>query len=214
MSGEIVTRSSDLTRDDVEVVEKATVYKGRFQIDRYRLRHKRHDGNWSETFAREVFERGHAAAVLPYDPVLDRVVLIEQFRPGAYAAGRHPWLIEIVAGIIEPGEPPEEVARREAQEEANVEITAIEKVASFLMTPGACSEAVTFFVGRADSRGAGGVHGLAHEHEDIRVFTVSTDEAAAMLAAGKIENALAIIAIQWLLLNRMQLRDRWGAFQR
>jgi ADP-ribose pyrophosphatase len=214
VSGEIVTRSSDLTRDDVEIVDKATVYKGRFQIDRYRLRHKRHDGSWSETFAREVFERGHAAAVLPYDPVLDRVVLIEQFRPGAYAAGRHPWLIEIVAGIIEPGEPPEDVARREALEEANVEITAIEKVASFLMTPGACSEAVTFFVGRTDSRGAGGVHGLAHEHEDIRVFTVSTDEAAAMLASGKIENALAIIAIQWLLLNRMQLRDRWGAFQR
>ena len=203
-----------LSRDDVEVVEKATVFQGRFQVDRYRLRHKRHDGQWSETFTREVFERGHAAAVLPYDPVLDRVVLIEQFRPGAYTSGRHPWLIEIVAGIIEPGEPAADVARREAKEEANVEITAIEEVASFLMTPGACSEAVTFFVGRCDSQGAGGVHGLAQEHEDIRVFTVSTDEAAAMLAAGKVENALAIIAIQWLLLNRMQLRDRWGAFQR
>jgi ADP-ribose pyrophosphatase len=212
-----VTRAPDspaLGRDDVEIVEKTTVFKGRFQVDRYRLRHKRHDGKVSETFTREVFERGHAASVLPYDPVLDRVVLIEQFRPGAYAAGRHPWLIEIVAGIIDPGETAEDVVRREAMEEANVAITAIEKVASFLMTPGACSEAVTFFVGRCDSRGAGGVHGLAHEHEDIRVFTASTDEAAAMLAAGKIENALAIIAIQWLLLNRMQLRDRWGAFQR
>ena len=203
-----------LSRDDVEVVEKATVFQGRFQVDRYRLRHKRHDGQWSETFTREVFERGHAAAVLPYDPVLDRVVLIEQFRPGAYTSGRHPWLIEIVAGIIEPGEPAADVARREAKEEANVEITAIEEVASFLMTPGGCSESVTFFIGRCDSQGAGGVHGLAQEHEDIRVFTVSTDEAAAMLAEGKIENALAIIAIQWLLLNRIQLRDRWGAFQR
>ncbi len=209
-----MTTPPALTRDDVEVVEKATVYKGRFQIDRYRLRHKRHDGAWSETFVREVFERGQAAAVLPYDPVLDRVVLIEQFRPGAYAAGRHPWLIEIVAGIIDPGETAEAVVRREAWEEAHVELSAVERIGGFLMTPGACSEAVEFFVGRTDSRGAGGVHGLAHEHEDIRVFTVSTDEAAALLADGKIENALAIIAIQWLLLNRMQLRDRWGAFQR
>jgi ADP-ribose pyrophosphatase len=204
----------DLTRDDVEVVEKATVYKGRFQVDRYRLRHKRHDGGWSEPFLREVFERGQAAAVLPYDPVLDRVVLIEQFRPGAYAAGRHPWLVEIVAGIIDPGETAEAVVRREAWEEAHVELGAVERIASFLMTPGACTEAVEFFVGRVDARGAGGVFGLAHEHEDIRVFTASTDEAAALLAAGKIENALAFIAIQWLLLNRMQLRDRWGAFKR
>ena len=209
-----MTRSADLTRDDVEVVEKSQVYKGRFQIDRYRLRHKRHDGEWSETFVREVFERGQAAAVLPYDPVLDRVVLIEQFRPGAYAAGRHPWLIEIVAGIIDPGETAEAVVRREAWEEAHVELTALERIGSFLMTPGACSEGVEFFVGRVDSAGAGGTYGLAHEHEDIRVFTVSTDEAAVLLAAGKIENALAIIAIQWLLLNRMQLRDRWGAFRR
>jgi ADP-ribose pyrophosphatase len=207
-------RDPALGRDDVEVVEKATVYKGRFQIDRYRLRHKLHGGGWSDTFQREVFERGHAAAVLPYDPALDRVVLIEQFRPGAYAAGRRPWLIEIVAGIIDPGETAEAVVRREAWEEAHVELSDVEHVAGFLMTPGGCSEAVELFVGRADARGAGGVFGLPHEHEDIRVFTAATDEAAAMLAAGRIENALAIIAIQWLLLNRMQLRDRWGAFKR
>jgi ADP-ribose pyrophosphatase len=209
-----VTRSTDLTRDDVEVVEKTTVYKGRFQVDRYRFRHKRHDGEWSETFLREVFERGQAAAVLPYDPVLDRVVLIEQFRPGAYVSGRHPWLVEIVAGIIDQGETAEDVVRREAWEEAHVQLTDIERIGSFLMTPGACTEGVEFYVGRTDSRGAGGFHGLAHEHEDIRVFTATTDEAAALLAAGKVENALAIIAIQWLLLNRMQLRDRWGAFKR
>ena len=208
------TRTPGLSRDDVEVLEKATVWKGRFQIDRYRLRHRLHAGGWSGTFSREIFERGHAAAVLPYDPHLDRVVLIEQFRPGAYAAGRHPWLIEIVAGIIEPGEAAEAVVRREAWEEAHVELSAVEKIASFLMTPGACSEAVDFFVGRADAGAAGGVYGLPHEHEDIRVFTLSTDEAAALLAEGRIENALAFIALQWLLLNRMPLRDRWGAFQR
>jgi len=209
-----VTLPPGLSRDDVEILEKQTVWKGRFQIDRYTLRHKLHGGGWSEPFVREVFERGHAAAVLPYDPVLDRVVLIEQFRPGAYAAGRHPWLVEIVAGIIDPGETAEAVVRREAWEEAHVELGEVEPIASCLVTPGACSEALDIFVGRTDAKHAGGVYGLAHEHEDIRVFTLATDEVAALLAERKIENAVAIIALQWLLLNRMQLRNRWGAFAR
>lgn len=204
----------DLTRADVEVLEKSTVWKGRFQIDRYRLRHKLHGGGWSEPFVREVFERGHAAAVLPYDPVLDRVVLIEQFRPGAFAAGRHPWLVEIVAGIIDPGEAPQDVVRREAWEEARVKLGEIEPIATCMVTPGACSESLDIYVGRTDASGAGGVHGLADEHEDIRVFTLSADEAGALLAARKVDNAVAIIALQWLMLNRMQLRDRWGAFKR
>jgi ADP-ribose pyrophosphatase len=209
-----VTLPPGFTRDDVEILKKETVWKGRFQIDRYMLRHKLHEGGWSEPFVREVFERGHAAAVLPYDPVLDRVVLIEQFRPGAYASGRHPWLVEIVAGIIDPGETAEDVVRREAWEEAHVVLGEIEPIATCLVTPGACSEALDIFVGRTDASAACGVYGLAKEHEDIRVFTLATDEAAALLAGRKIENAVAIIALQWLLLNRMQLRDRWGAFQR
>ena len=209
-----MTRPADLTRDDVEVVEKATVYKGRFQVDRYRLRHKLHGGGWSEPFVREVFERGNAAAVLPYDPVLDRVVLIEQFRPGAYAAGLHPWLVEVVAGIIDPGETAEQVVRREAWEEARVELGPIEKIATCMVTPGACSECVDIFVGRVDAREAGGVYGLAHEHENIRVFTLAAAEAEQKLAAGGFTNVVTIVALQWLLLNRMQLRDRWGAFQR
>lgn len=209
-----MTLPPGLSRDDVEILEKRTVWKGRFQIDRYTLRHKLHGGGWSEPFVREVFERGHAAAVLPYDPTLDRVVLIEQFRPGAYAAGRHPWLVEIVAGIIDPGETAEAVVRREAWEEAHVELGEVEEIASCLVTPGACSESLDIFVGRTDAKNAGGVYGLAHEHEDIRVFTLATDEAAALLAGRKIENAVAIIALQWLLLNRMQLRNRWGAFER
>lgn len=209
-----MTLSQRFGRGDVEVLDKTTVYKGRFQVDRYTLRHRLHGGGWSEPFVREVFERGHAAAVLPYDPVLDRVVLIEQFRPGAMAAGRSPWLIEIVAGIIDPGETAEAVVRREAWEEARVKLGEVEPIANCFVTPGACSESLEIFVGRTDASGAGGIHGLPHENEDIRVLTASADEAATLLAARKIENAVAIIALQWLLLNRMQLRDRWGAFRR
>ena len=204
---------SDLKRfadSDVALVSKETLWKGRFQMDRYRLKHRKHDGGWTEEFAREIFERGHAAAVLPYDAARDRVVLIEQFRPGAYAAGLYPWLVEIVAGIIDPGETAEQVVRREAIEEAGVTLGKVEAIAHTLMTPGGCSEHVSIFCGEIADWGGAGLHGLAHEHEDIRVFSRTTDEAAAMLDAGQIHNAITVIALHWLLRQRERLRRDWA----
>ena len=107
---------------DVEILDKSEQYKGYFRINRYRLRHRLYAGGWSGELQRELFERGHAVGVLPYDPAADSVVLIEQFRIGALVAGMEPWLTEIVAGIIEEGEAPEEVARRETREEAGLEV--------------------------------------------------------------------------------------------
>ena len=130
MSG---TRSSDL---HVELIEKTTHYDGYFRMDTYRLRHERFGGGWTDPFTRELFERGDAALVLPYDPVRDTVVLIEQFRIGAYAAGLSPWLVEAVAGIVEPGEAAENVVRREALEEAGCAITALEEIGPVLPSPG------------------------------------------------------------------------------
>lgn len=198
-----------MTGDDVDIIEKTTVYQGYFRIDRYRLRHRLHAGGWSGEMTREVFERGHAAALLPYDPALDSVVLIEQFRIGAYAAGRDPWLTEVVAGIIEPGESPEDVVRREAVEEAGCEVTELVRVCEFLVSPGGTSECITLFCGRVDASRAGGIHGEAEEHEDIRVTAVPFAEAKARLEAGRIDNATALIALQWLVINREALRARW-----
>ena len=195
----------------VEIVEKTTPFEGYFQVDRYRLRHAKFEGGWTDVFQREVFERGHAAAVLPYDPARDCVVLIEQFRIGAYAAGLDPWLIEVVAGIIGAGETPEEVVRREAVEEAGCRIEALEPVGTLLMTPGGSSETLALYCGRTDSRGLGGVHGLDHEGEDIRVLVTPAEEALAMLTSGRIVNAQAMLALQWLALNREALRARWMA---
>ena len=195
---------------DVEVLERITPYNGTFRIDAYRLRHRRFGGGWTEVMTRELFERGHAAVVLPYDPARDEVVLIEQFRIGAYAAGLSPWLIEAVAGIVEPGEAPEDVVRREAIEEAGCRITALEPIAKVMPSPGGCSEVLYLYCGRLDSEGVGGLHGLDHEHEDIRAFALPVQEALDRLARGEIVNANAVMTLQWLALNRERLRKAWA----
>ena len=198
-----------MRRDDVEIIESETVWKGFFRMDRLRLRHRLFAGGWGRPITREVFERGHAAALLPYDPVRDEVVLIEQFRIGALTAGIGPWLVEIVAGIIEDGETAEDVVRRETMEEAGCEVTDIVPVMDVFTTPGGSSERIAIFLGRVDSLGVGGIHGLADEGEDIRVFTESLDAALLRLASGGISNVIAVAALQWLALNREWLRRQW-----
>lgn len=198
-----------MNRDDVEVVEKTTPYQGYFRIDRYTIRHRLFRGGWSEPFTREVFERGHAVALLPYDPRRDEVVLVEQFRTGAYAAHRGPWLLEVVAGIIDPGEQPEHVARREAHEEAGLEVRELELVSDYIASPGGMSHWVKVYVGHVDSTGAGGIFGLPDEHEDIRVEVLPFAKAFEQVTSGRICDAASIIPLQWLALNRDSLRKRW-----
>lgn len=198
------------TADAVEIIAKEAAFQGYFRVDRYRLRHRLFAGGWSGEVSREVFERGHAAAVLPYDPRTDAVVLIEQFRIGAFAAGLDPWLIEIVAGIIEEGESPLEVVRREALEEAGCPLGRMVEIGRVLLSPGAVSETLTLFCAEVESAGLGGIHGLDDENEDIRAFVAPLDEALDRLAKGAIANASTVIALQWLALNRQRLRNAWA----
>ena len=199
-------------RYEVEIIERETVWRGYFRMVRYRLRHGLFAGGWGAPIKREVFERGHAAALLPYDPVRDEVLLIEQFRIGALADGaQNPWLVEIVAGIIEDGESAEQVARRETLEESGREVTDIVAIGKIYTTPGASSESIALFCGRIDAAGAGGLFGLAHEGEDIRAFTEPAAAALARVASGEIVNATTLVALQWLALNREDLRARWLA---
>jgi ADP-ribose pyrophosphatase len=196
---------------DFEIIEKATAYQGYFRIDRYRFRHRLFAGGWSGEIKREVFERGHAVGVLGYDPERDAVVLIEQFRIGAVAAGVAAWQSEVIAGIVDEGETPETVAHREAQEEAGCTIRDLVPICRYLVSPGGSSETVQLYCGRIDSAGIGGIHGLPEEHEDIRVEVVPFAEARDRLLAGRFGNAPAIIALQWLILNRDTLRACWRA---
>ncbi|MDO8606517.1 MAG: NUDIX domain-containing protein [Phaeospirillum sp.] len=194
---------------DVEILSKETVFQGYFRIDRYRLRHRTFAGGWSGEMVREVFERGHAVVVLLYDPDRDSVALIEQFRPGAYAAGWHPWLIECVAGVIEEGEHADDVAWRETKEEAGAEPSAMIHIGDYLVTAGGSSESCRLYCAKIDSSIVSGIHGLAHEGEDIRVLVVSAAEALAMVRDGRINNSMATVAIQWLALEKDDLRRKW-----
>ena len=190
----------------VEIVSREVRYDGFFRLEHYRLRHRLFAGGWSPVLSRELFQRGHAAALLLYDPWADAVVLQEQFRIGAMEAPGGPWLLEIVAGVIEEGESPSEVVMREAVEEAGCHVDSVQPICEYLVSPGGSSERIYLFYALVDSAGLGGLHGLPHEGEDIRVEVVAWQSVAQWLAAGEIRAASALIALQWLSLNRERLR--------
>lgn len=194
---------------DVTIEKRETVFQGFFRMDKLWLTHPRFDGGTMPTYTRELFLRGDATCVLPYDPVRDEVVLLEQFRPGALGREQSPWLLELVAGMNEPGEAPEEVAQREAEEEAGLTFSRLEKICDYLVSPGGTTEMVHLFGGCVSTEGAGGVFGLDHENEDILCHVFAAEEAIRMIKDGRVNNAAAIIALQWLALNRPRLRQEW-----
>jgi len=196
------TEQSNFNKKDLQVLDKKPLYKGFFQCNKYTLKHRLFAGGWSPAIEREIFERGHAAAVLPYDIKNDSVVLIEQFRFGAIESEQSPWLLEIVAGIIEEGEQSVDVIQREALEEAGLTIQSTQFIMNSLLSPGACTEHVDIFIGSVDSSEAGGLHGLEEEGEDIRVLVVPRETAYQWVLEGKINNSAAVIALLWLQLNK------------
>jgi ADP-ribose pyrophosphatase len=193
----------------VELIERRVVYDGYFKIVRYRLRHELFAGGMGGELVREVFERGHAVAVLPYDPARDQVVLVEQFRIGALDVLSDPWLLEPVAGIIDEGETPVEVTRREAIEEAGVELLDLIPACTYFVSPGGTSETCQVLIGRIEAPSAGGVHGLPDEGEDIRVHVMSLREALDGIDRARVSVASTVVALQWLALHRDEVRARW-----
>jgi len=192
-----------MNRKDAELLETELVYDGFFKMRRYKFRHRLFEGGWNQPVIREVFERDECVSVLPYDAKRNRVVLIEQFRPGPMAAGDdNPWIVEIIAGIVEENERLEDVARREAMEEAGCTIDHLIPISSHFVSPGGSTEKMHIYCGLTDSDGIGGIHGLAAEGEDIRVFSEPLDNALARINDDTLRNSFTIIALQWLALNR------------
>jgi len=188
-----------------KIISKHTPFKKFFQIDIYELRHELFAGGWSDVMTREIFERGQAVAVLLHDPSTDQLLLIEQFRPGAINDPDGPWMLEIVAGMVEPGETPQDVARREALEEADCSVGEMEFIMDFYPSAGGSTEMISLYYAAIDlSHVKTGIHGLESENEDIRTSIVPTQTVMQWLRQGKIKASLAIIALQWLALKQQK----------
>lgn len=197
----------DTDKFSFSIRDRHPLYKGFYAVDKIEISHQRFDGG-ELVIQRELIARYNAACVLLVDPQRSSVVLIEQFRVGAIGRG-NPWLLEVVAGMIDKDEPPEAVARREAMEEAGVTVARLCPIRRYFPSPGASSEQVFLFAGEVDSSTAKGVHGLDEEGEDIRVHTFSFDEAFSLLEENRIENAATIISLQWLQVNKDRLAAIW-----
>ena len=189
---------------------KRILYKGFFSLYEYRFQYRKFDGSVSDAVTREILDRGHAVVLLAYDDKRDEVVLIEQIRIAAIDTQDTPWMLELIAGMMDhDNESSEEVAKREAMEEAGIIVGQCKPIISYLASPGGLTEQLHILVGQVDSSTAKGVHGLAEENEDIKVHVVSREQAYQWVEEGIINNAASIIALQWLQLNHQSLKDEW-----
>ena len=199
---------------DVVIESEKRVWPGRFPLDVIQFRHRRFDGAMSDPRTWELWRRGPAAALLPYDPIADAVVLIEQFRFPALAAGLDPTLVELPAGLCEDSEDPTSTIRREMREEINLEADRIHRIGGFLLTPGGADELCHLYIGRviapqADGEGIAGFAGEASENEDIRIRVWAAEDAIQSAFAGCFTNSVTAIALFWLASKRAWLRQQW-----
>ena len=197
------------THNDVEIAQETPLFQGFFAVKKLTFKYRHFTGNWSNTVSRELIIRHRVAAALPYDPVLDKVILIEQFRIGAMADERSPWLLEAVAGIMDQPEAITSLMQREVKEEAGLDVQASIPITTFWSSPGGTDEKVQLYCAKVDASQAGGIFGLSHEHEDIKVHVVSSQDAFALVESGEINTSPAIIALQWLQLHLTKVRKQW-----
>src|SRR4051794_11516613 len=194
----------------VEVLDKEWLSQGFMKLAKFTLRHERFDGSMIGPMTREIVVRSPAVGVLPYDPVADKILLIEQFRLAAHLGAMPAWQREVIAGISDREESPEELARREAQEEANCAVTDLVEMTRFLPSPGMTNEVLILYCGRMNSGQATGVHGLATEHEDIRSSLFDAREIPDLIAHKTAGNGPLMIALYWMHANRERIRKLWA----
>ena len=193
---------------DWKIHNKKKVYSGHFNVTQFEVSHETFAGGYTPILKRELIGRNDAVAIVPYDPIADSVVLIEQFRIGAVREPK-PWLMEVVAGLLEPGEEPEQVAQREAMEEIACDVTELIRIGEFYTSPGGLTEWVHLYIGNISVENISDIGGLADEGEDIKIHVVAADEIPLMISSGEIRSAIAIIGLQWFVANRENLRQQW-----
>ena len=200
--------------DAFEIVQYKTVYQDYYRVMQYQIRHRLFSGEWSPVFSREVFEKGKAASVLLFDPDLNKIIFIEQFRAGIAKQTKNPWLLEIVAGVMESNENPEQLVIREVKEETGLTVKNVLPIYNYWVSPAASTEEMNLFCAQIDASVAGGIYGLKEENEDILVHVFDLQAAYALVEQGEIKYAPAIITLQWLRLHEKEVRDKFKSSDR
>ncbi|MEE4244359.1 MAG: NUDIX domain-containing protein [Kangiellaceae bacterium] len=189
-----------------DIKQQHVVFDGFFQVEKLLIDHQTFAGDMVCGVEREVFRRGEAVGVLCVDRERRKLVMVEQFRVGcAVANDANPWLIELVAGIVEPGERVADVAARECFEETGCRPRSLKILHQYWVSPGGSDEKFYLFLALVDSSECSETAGLETEHEDIKVHIIDFDDAFSRLASGQINNAMTILGLQWLMLNQSQL---------
>ncbi|TNE39902.1 MAG: NUDIX domain-containing protein [Alphaproteobacteria bacterium] len=194
---------------DINIKSDEVVYQGYASVHEVTFEHPTFAGTQKLEVTREIFVSGNAVVVIPFDPVLNEICLIEQIRMAPLMAGDHPWLIEAIAGRIDDGTDAEAIARKEAEEEAGCTLSDLINFGTYYQSPGIFAEEITYFIARADLSSIGGTHGLDSENEDIRALRLTLDEAFEALATGLIRNAPTAFALQYLQLHAREIRVMW-----
>lgn len=198
----------EFSSQDLVIIQSDVIYQGHMKLLKYQLKYRLFAGGWSPVVIRELFQARHAVGVLLFDPLRDEIVLIEEFRLGTLTQ-KSPWILELVAGIIEPNENIKDVALRESQEEAGCEVIDLIPIYEYWTSPGISTGKFSLFCGRVDASKAGGIFGLSHEHEDIRAHVFPKEYVYHALKTGEINNAATIIAVQWLQLHELEIKQQW-----
>jgi ADP-ribose pyrophosphatase len=184
-----------------KIINKKNLYSGFFSLNKYEFIHEKHNGEWTDIIGREVFSGGHVSILLPYDPIKKEIVLIQQFRAGAISRYDENYLHEIVAGIIDEGENPEETAIRECFEETGCEVKKIHPIQSYFPAPGSSESYYHLYLGEIQAFDGERIRGLEKENEDILVKSFKIDAVRQMLKEKKIINGVTLVALQWFFLE-------------
>ena len=198
---------SDFEQADVDIQAKDTIFRGFFEMLKLRLKYRKFAGGWGKEISRELFKRGNAAAAILYDPQNDLIGLIEQFRVGALSSEFGPWCLEVVAGMVEGDETPEELITREIFEEAGITEHRLIHITDYYSSPGGCDEKIYLFCALCDLSNAGGIFGLEEENEDIRLNIYQASDVFSGMLKSRANNAATLIGLQWLQLNRNHLKN-------
>ena len=184
-----------------KINSKEKLHDGFFKLHKMNFNHKRFNGGWNKNVTREIFSGSHVASLLPYDPIKNKIILLEQFRAGVLKREINPIIKEIVAGMIDEGENPKEAAIRECKEETGCKVNKIIDIFSYYPAPGSSESYYHLFLGEVESFEGERISGEEGENEDILARSYGVEEVKNLLKENKIINGLTLIALQWFFLQ-------------